>query len=157
METFIMFKKISFKKILGVSALVLFSSIALSNNVFGMKEKDITDSEYSDLGSDKKSNCVLFARYKTPSLPSNLRTYEDKIQNAKNREATEVPSQGWIAIENTDSKWGHVAWVKSASKDGDTITVTTHDGNWSNGKQKNRIYERTGTTSELKIKGYYAP
>ena len=120
-----------------------------------MKETDITDSEYSDLGSDKKGNCVLFARYKTPSLPSNLTFYEDKIKNAKNREATEVPSQGWIAIEDRGTDYGHVAWVKSASKSGGTITVTTHDGAWGSGK--NRIYERTGTTSELKIKGYYAP
>ncbi len=103
---------------------------------------------------DKRKNCVFFARYKTPSLPKGLNSYQDKINNAKNREATETPLQGWVAIENIGD-FGHVAWVKSATKSGETITVTTHDSGW--GRNHDRVYERSGTVNELQITGYYAP
>jgi hypothetical protein len=92
-----------------------------------------------------RSNCVLYARSRCPSLPTGLNTLQDK----KNIINSTSPSVGSVAIINSGYTAGHVAYVTGVS--GSTITI--EEANWGGA----RITRRKGTASELNILGYYSP
>ena len=94
-----------------------------------------------------KCNCVKFARSIVPSLPFGLWTIGDK-KKIINSQTSRV---GAVAIMNVGLPWGHVGVVIERSDSGKYKTI----------KEANfklcKITERTGTTKDLKILGYYDP
>ena len=92
-----------------------------------------------------RSNCVLYARSRCPSLPTGLNTLQDK----KNIINSTSPSVGSVAIIDSGYAAGHVAYVTEVS--GSTITI--EEANWGGA----RITRRKGTAAELNILGYYSP
>ncbi len=92
-------------------------------------------------------NCVAYARSQVPSLPSGITYYNEKLAIIN----TYTPVVGAVAIipSSNSPSYGHVAVVFGIN--GSQITV--RDGNYHPGY----ITERTGTASELKIQGYWAP
>ena len=73
--------------------------------------------EYDGLAQSIRNNCVMFARYKLPSLPYGLTSYQDKINIINSYTAI----AGEVAITPGNSSYGHVAYVESVS--GNTITI----------------------------------
>lgn len=102
--------------------------------------------EYESLPAATKKNCVSFARYKVPSLPGGLLTYQNKV-NIINSHVARV---GAIAITRGNSSYGHVAYVEAVNGN----NVTTLNGGWGNGQHIGRW---TGTESEQGIVGYWYP
>jgi hypothetical protein len=92
-------------------------------------------------------NCVLFARSMVPSLPFGLWT----IWNKKKIINSQTSRVGTVAIMNVGLPWGHVGVVIARTESGKYKTV--REANFQSGK----VTERTGTTTELKILGYYDP
>ncbi|MFS8071406.1 MAG: CHAP domain-containing protein [Byssovorax sp.] len=88
-------------------------------------------------------NCVYYARCRKPSLPYGLTSYNDKVGIIN----TQTASAGAVAIINTGSYYGHVAYVTSVS--GSTINIA--EGNWPSGS----CGTRSGTKTGLKIAGFY--
>ena len=116
-----------------------------------MQYSDAT--EYDGLTNDIKSNCVAFARYMVPNLPSGLYSIGDKRAIIN----TYSPAVGSIAITygnnpdgsvNYDTEVGHVAYVEAVNGD----QITTLNGGW--GIHIERI---TGTAAEQGIIGYWSP
>ncbi|AKT40641.1 CHAP domain-containing protein [Chondromyces crocatus] len=91
------------------------------------------------------SNCVLYARCRQPKLPFGLTTYAQKRAIIN----TQTAKAGYVAIINSGSSYGHVAYVTKVN--GSTITIA--EGNWPNGK----CGTRSGTKAGLKIVGYFKP
>ena len=102
--------------------------------------------EYEGLPAATKQNCVSFARYKVPSLPGGLLTYQNKV-NIINSHVARV---GAIAITRGNSSYGHVAYVEAVNGN----NVTTLNGGWGNGQHIGRW---TGTEREQGIVGYWYP
>jgi hypothetical protein len=90
-----------------------------------------------------KSNCVLYARCKVPSLPTGLTTYASKLAIIR----TQTASVGRVAICQTSSTYGHVAVVVGVTG----TTIRLRESNYCGAT----ISERSGTKSALNIKGYY--
>jgi hypothetical protein len=88
-------------------------------------------------------NCVYYARCRKPSLPYGLTSYSDKVAIIN----TQTASAGAVAIINTGSYYGHVAYVTSVS--GSTINIA--EGNWPSGS----CGTRSGTKAGLNIAGFY--
>ena len=105
--------------------------------------------EYDGIGADKISNCVAFARYKVPSLPSGLYSMQDKINIINSH----TPEAGVIAITSGNSSYGHVAYVESVSGG----TVVTLNGGFSGSGLDGHIVRIAGTESEQGIVGYWKP
>ena len=103
--------------------------------------------EYDGLGANIINNCVLFARYKVPSLPYGLVSYDSK----KNICNSNTAIAGEIAVlpQYYGGYYGHVAYVESV--DGSTITILE------GGAGTGHINRRRGTASELEIYGYFNP
>lgn len=103
--------------------------------------------EYDGIGSQRINNCVLFARYKVPSLPYGLNNYEDKkrICNSYTAVAGEVA----VLPQYYGGSYGHVAYVEKV--DGQTITILE------GGAGTGHINRRVGTQSQLEIYGYFNP
>ena len=102
--------------------------------------------EYDSLPAETKANCVYFARYKVPSLPTGLTSLQDK-KNIINGYTAKV---GAIAITTGNSSYGHVAYVEAV--DGDM--VTTLNGGWKDGTHIGRW---TASESTQGIIGYWYP
>ena len=116
-----------------------------------MQYSDAT--EYDGLSYEIKSNCVAFARYMVPNLPSGLYSIGDKRAIIN----TYSPEVGSIAITygnnpdgsvNYDTEVGHVAYVEAVNGD----QITTLNGGW-DGIHIERI---TGTAAEQGIIGYWS-
>jgi hypothetical protein len=90
-----------------------------------------------------KSNCVLYARCKVPSLPTGLTSYASKLAIIR----TQTASVGRVAICQTSSTYGHVAVVVGVSGSTITLRESNYCGTY--------ISERSGTKSALSIQGYY--
>ncbi|MFO0579669.1 MAG: CHAP domain-containing protein [Polyangia bacterium] len=89
-------------------------------------------------------NCVCYARSRQPRLPFGLITYTDKLRIINSSSA----QVGCVAIMDTGSREGHVAYVESV---GSRIKIS--EGNY----PLNSCGSRTGTESSLRIKGYWCP
>ncbi|AKT40640.1 CHAP domain-containing protein [Chondromyces crocatus] len=109
------------------------------------QELAIGDGDTSNATCNQCSNCVLYARCRQPKLPFGLNTYQDKL-NIIN---TQTAAAGYVAVINSGSSAGHVAYVTSVS--GSTIHIA--EGNWPNGS----CGTRSGTKAGLKIQGYFRP
>lgn len=92
-------------------------------------------------------NCVLFARNKVRSLPYGLFTLEDKKKIIN----TQTSHVGDIAIMDVGGSVGHVGVVIDRGLKGEYKTIL--EANYRSGT----ITERTGSTKDLKIIGYYHP
>lgn len=138
----------SFKKFLSVTlTLVLFLGLFYiqAPKVEAASVTVKTASDYnSKLGYTYRTNCVKFARYMVPSLPTGLTSWSSKKAIINSKTAVE----GSVAIVKTSNVYGHVAYVEKVKGN----TITTLDGNWGS-----RIVRRTGTASALGIVGYYVP
>lgn len=98
--------------------------------------------------SDKnRCNCVKWAREKVPSLPFRLWT----IWNKKKIINSQTSRVGCVAIMNVGLPWGHVGVVVARTEGGKYKTI--QEANFLNCT----VTERKGTTSDLKIIGYYDP
>lgn len=102
--------------------------------------------EYDNLSAEIKANCVYFARYKVPSLPTGLISLQDK-KNIINGYTAKV---GAIAITTGNSSAGHVAYVEAV----DGNMVTTLNGGWKDGTHIGRW---TSSESTQGIIGYWYP
>ena len=92
-------------------------------------------------------NCVKYARSLVPSLPYGLWTIGDKKKIINDKKS----KIGSVAIMNVGIPWGHVGVVIAKSGQGQYKTIK--EANFKTGK----ITERTGTSAELKILGYFNP
>lgn len=97
--------------------------------------------------NDLRFNCVKYARTLVPSLPSGLWTIKDKKKIINDKKS----KIGSVAIMNEGMPWGHVGVVIDRTGQGQFKTI--REANYKMGK----ITERTGTTAELKILGYFNP
>lgn len=93
-------------------------------------------------GCNQCSNCVDYARCRMPSLPHGLTSYADK----RARINSQTARGGCVAVINTGSYYGHVAYVRSVS--GSRIYID--EGNWPSG----RCGQRSGTRAALNIAGF---
>ena len=107
--------------------------------------------EYDGLSWAIKTNCVLFARYMVPSLPSGLNTLNDKKKIIN----TNTPSAGAIAVTPGNSIAGHVAYVESVS--GNQVTLLHGGFADANGNLTGIIKRTRGTAQEQSILGYFHP
>lgn len=108
--------------------------------VTGLAEEALTDACNKPVNCN---NCVYYARCRKPSLPYGLITFEDKKAIIN----TYTPEVGAVAIIQTRSEYGHVAYVEAV--EGETITLS--EGNWSYGS----CGQRTGTVESLHIVGFF--
>lgn len=92
-------------------------------------------------------NCVKWAREQVPELPFGLWT----ILNKKKIINSQTSKVGSVAIMNVGLPWGHVGVVVARTDSGKYKTIK--EANFKSGK----ITERQGTTTELKILGYFDP
>ncbi|EYF07505.1 CHAP domain-containing protein [Chondromyces apiculatus] len=90
-------------------------------------------------------NCVYYARCRQPALPYGLTSFQDKM-NIVN---TQTAKAGYVAIIQTSSSYGHVAYVTKV--EGSKIFIA--EGNWPNGQ----CGTRSGTKAALNIKGFFKP
>lgn len=112
----------------------------------GPDSEDEVGSTSSDLGScNQCNNCVSYARCRQPRLPTGLTSYADK--RAKINRST--AKAGCVAVINTGSYYGHVAYVTKVS--GGKVHIA--EGNWPSG----RCGSRSGTKAALNITGYICP
>ena len=135
-------------KILLNATLVVLSFILIMPAAFAKQVwQNSPATEYDGLGSTIINNCVLFARYKVPSLPYGLISYESK-KNICNSNTAIV---GEIAVlpQYSGGYYGHVAYVEKV--EGSTITILE------GGANTGHINRRRGTESQLEIYGYYNP
>ena len=97
------------------------------------------------LNSTEKNrfNCVLWAREKKPNLPFGLWTIYDKIKIVNSC----TPEIGSVAVMNCGLPWGHLGIVK----DFQNGIIIINEANFRTGK----ITERSGTSADLKILGYF--
>lgn len=105
-------------------------------------------SEYDGLPQSTITNCVAFARYKVPSLPSGM----NSAAEMKSHINSHTPKAGAIAIYS----YQHVSYVESVNGN----TVVTLNGGFrqtENGPFTGHIERITGTPSELSIEGYWVP
>lgn len=93
--------------------------------------------------SENCDNCVFYARCRNPSLPFGLFSYEDKVAII----TTYVPQAGAVAVIDTGTWTGHVAYVESVN--GSTINLS--EGNWPLGS----CGQRSGTMESLNITGFF--
>jgi len=92
-------------------------------------------------------NCVKYARSMVKSLPFRLWTISDKKKIINDKKS----KIGSVAIMNCGLPWGHVGVVIDKTGQGQYKTI--REANFKLGK----ITERTGTSAELKILGYFNP
>jgi len=88
-------------------------------------------------------NCVFYARCRNPSLPYGLFSYGDKVAIIN----TYVPQAGAVAVIDTGTWTGHVAYVESVN--GSIINLS--EGNWPLGS----CGQRSGTMEALNITGFF--
>jgi len=104
-------------------------------------------------------NCVFYARWRVPSLPSGLTPYSGK-KAIINLKSSDTPRKNDVAIINSGSSYydtklrrtivtGHVAVVDGA-KNG---IITISESNWGGCGFRTR----NGTAKDLKIDGYFRP
>lgn len=148
------------KKTIAVFGCTLLASTLLALNVFANPRVEYPE-EFRD--DSNKGNCVAFVKYSMGVDPEkNISSWNAKVSLISDpehgRSVSICPEPGWLAIVDTRAsqpegqKYGHIAYVEDADEDSGRITVVTLDGNW-NGK----VARRTGTPSELRIKGYWEP
>ena len=105
-----------------------------------------SESISSELGGCRQcSNCVLYARCRQPRLPSGLTYWSQK----KARINSQKGRAGCVAMINTGSAYGHVAYVTSVNNG----RIRIAEGNWPRG----RCGTRSGTKSSLRIAGFWCP
>ena len=92
-------------------------------------------------------NCVKYARSMVKSLPFGLWTIKDKEKIINDKKS----KIGSVAIMNVGMPWGHLGVVVDKTGKGQFKTI--REANYKLGK----ITERTGTSAELKILGYFNP
>jgi hypothetical protein len=101
-----------------------------------------TASVSSELGvCNQCNNCVLYARCRQPRLPYGLTTYGQKVARINSR----APRAGCVAVINTGSPWGHVAYVESVA--GGRVNIA--EGNF-----EGRCNRRSAPAPRLGIVGY---
>lgn len=130
-----------------VALSVLFNITIIGDKIGIVKVSEAAVSyalEYDNLPAETKSNCVAFARYKVPSLPSGLWTLQDK----KNIINSYTPKVGAIAITTGNSSAGHVAYVEAVNG----AQITTLNGGWEDGTHIGRY---TATAEAQGIVGYW--
>ncbi|MDO4533028.1 MAG: CHAP domain-containing protein [Coriobacteriia bacterium] len=135
-----------------VSVLLIASALALAAPTYDANSKAYAASysvasEYDGLPLSTITNCVAFAKYKVPSMPSMGNTTATKQANINSY----TPQVGAIAIYG----YNHVSYVESIS--GNTI-VTLNGGFVGNdGNFTGHIERISGTAAELNIVGYWVP
>jgi surface antigen len=145
---------IKLKKLVLISASTVLAGLALMSSSFAGKEPADDYSQYDGY------QCVAFVKEMGIEFPKgiNLTSWQAKVDLIQHG-IDVCPQAGWVAIVDTRTyqpkgqQYGHIAYVENANEEDGTITVVTLDGNWTGGK----VYRRTGTPSELKIVGYWAP
>jgi hypothetical protein len=95
-------------------------------------------------GCGQCENCVLYARCRQPGLPRGLFSLDDKLSIVNAQD----PAAGCVAVIDTGSSVGHVAYVTGV--DGDRVSID--EGNWGR-----RCFQRAGTMTELQIRGFWCP
>jgi hypothetical protein len=109
-------------------------------------EEGAVASTESELGGcNQCSNCVLYARCRQRRLPFGLTTWRDKLARINSHR----PRRGCVAMIQTSSSYGHVAYVNGVN--GSRISID--EGNWPSG----RCGQRSGTPAALNVRGYWCP
>jgi hypothetical protein len=108
-------------------------------------EGPVASSESELGGCNQCTNCVKYARCRQPRLPSGLTYWRDKVARINSR----TPRRGCVAMIQTSSAYGHVAFVTGVS--GGRISIA--EGNWPTG----RCGQRSGTPAALNVRGYWCP
>jgi len=105
-------------------------------------DDEATSSVSSELGGcNQCNNCVDYARCRQPRLPYGLTSWSEKVSKINSHR----PRAGCVAMIQTSSYYGHVAYVNKVS--GSRIFID--EGNW------NGCNRRSGTAAALNIKGYW--
>jgi hypothetical protein len=106
---------------------------------------DETSSTADEIGGCYQcSNCVDYARCRQPRLPHGLISFADKRARINSHTAR----RGCVAVIDTGSYYGHVAYVNSTSGG-----IHIDEGNWPSG----HCGTRSGSASSLHIAGYFCP
>jgi hypothetical protein len=109
-------------------------------------EEGAVASTESELGGcNQCSNCVLYARCRQRRLPYGLTSWRDKLAHVNSH----TPRRGCVAMIQTSSSYGHVAYVNGVN--GGRISID--EGNWPNG----HCNQRSGTPAALNVRGYWCP
>jgi hypothetical protein len=104
------------------------------------------DTAASELGGcNQCSNCVKYARCRQPRLPYGLTSFGEKLHVINSH----TPRRGCVAVIQTSSVYGHVAYVNGVG--GGRISID--EGNWSSG----HCGQRSGTPAALNVRGYWCP
>lgn len=148
-------QKIQIKSIMLVFTLVLMLFLSLpmvytGSTVWAQRQfTEITDYDY--LPWTTRTNCVAFARYKVPSMPTGLTG-----ANKRSLINSYTPKAGAVAIYS----YQHVSYVESVNGS----RITTLDGGIvypkkhpKEGQFTGHIARISGTQSELSIIGYWIP
>jgi hypothetical protein len=91
--------------------------------------------------------CVAYAHCKAPGLPGGLYTWADKKAIINSNHA----HPGCVAMINTGSVYGHVAYVSEVRHDPNGLTI--REANWVHGQ----CTLREGTKGALNIENYWCP
>src|SRR5262249_18386789 len=123
--------------------------MALAAEACGVDPRDgaAQEADTSCAISENCGNCVYYARCRRQAagkdLPHGLVPWAAKMALIN----SQTPTIGAVAIINTRTVYGHVAYVVGV--DGDQITI--EEGNYPSG----HCGRRTGTREELHIMGFY--
>ena len=110
------------------------------------EEEGAVASTESELGGcNQCSNCVLYARCRQRRLPFGLTTWREKLAKVNSHR----PRRGCVAMIQTGSSFGHVAYVNDVN--GSRISID--EGNWPSG----HCGRRSGTPAALNVRGYWCP
>lgn len=128
----------------------LATSRRLSQRLASRQVVSANSSGYSVVGSIRggSGQCVWYAHYKRPDLPSVMGNARDFLANAKayGLKYGSSPRVGAV-IQTKESRWGHVGIVESVS--GGSITIS--DMNYAG---PHIVTRRTLSTSDSTIVGY---
>ena len=105
------------------------------------EDEDVASTSSELGGCNQCTNCVLYARCRQPRLPFGLTSWSDKVRAINSKK----PRAGCVAMIQTGSQYGHVAYVRRVS--GSKIYID--EGNWGG------CNSRSGTASKLNIRGYW--
>ena len=88
---------------------------------------------------------ALYARCRQRRLPFGLTTWREKLAKVNSHR----PRRGCVAMIQTGSSFGHVAYVNDVN--GSRISID--EGNWPSG----HCGRRSGTPAALNVRGYWCP
>ncbi len=103
-------------------------------------------------------NCVFYARWLQPKLPTGMTTLAQKKGHIK----TYTPKKGEVAILDIYGNIGHVAYVAGVDNSGKEKSITLYEANYPAGVERKRVLK--GKDKSIKdiekqyhIIGYWKP